>query len=67
MEDYELCRRLRRRGRIKLVSSPVTTSDRRWQKQGVVRTTLTNQMCLAAFHAGVAPAAIAEYFYYRRQ
>jgi hypothetical protein len=66
MEDYELCRRLRRRGRIQLTSQSVATSARRWKKKGVLKTTLTNQACIAAFHAGVSPQTIAERIYYRK-
>ncbi len=65
LEDYDLCRRIRREGRIALADEAVITSNRRWRKLGVVRTTAINQMCLAAFHLGVSPAAIAR-FYRRR-
>ena len=55
MEDYELIRRLRRIGRIRIAPVAVRTSARRWQKLGVVRATLTNQLCLIAFRLGVSP------------
>ncbi len=40
MEDVELSRRLRRCGRLTLVPATVTTSTRRFQKHGVLRTYL---------------------------
>ena len=43
MEDFELIRRLRRRGRIALAHSAVLTSGRRWKELGIIRTTLVNQ------------------------
>jgi hypothetical protein len=66
MEDYELCRRLKRIGRIGLASAPATTSGRRWQDLGVMKTTLVNQCCIAAFRLGVSPERVARYYYGRR-
>jgi rSAM/selenodomain-associated transferase 2 len=59
MEDYDLMRRLRRRGRIEVDGAAVLTSARRWERQGVFRTTLRNQLCIAAWHLGVSPARLA--------
>ncbi|MDY6992856.1 MAG: glycosyltransferase, partial [Pseudomonadota bacterium] len=39
-----LIRRLQRRGKIETLPMPVVTSPRRWQKLGVLRTTLINQL-----------------------
>jgi rSAM/selenodomain-associated transferase 2 len=38
MEEFELCRRLRRLGRLVLADATVSTSTRRFQKHGVLRT-----------------------------
>ncbi|HIG31694.1 MAG TPA: glycosyltransferase [Verrucomicrobiales bacterium] len=38
MEDLELCRLLKSKGRMILVSNPVTTSARRFQDQGILKT-----------------------------
>lgn len=62
MEDYELCRRLRRRGRIRLAPASMVVSARRWQKLGLVRTTLVNQLCVAAFHLGASPERLARWY-----
>jgi len=61
MEDYVLIRRLRRIGRIEIVPATVVTSARRWIEQGVLRTTLFNQVCIAAYWLGVSPARIARW------
>lgn len=61
MEDLELTRRLRKLGRIGIVPEAVRTSARRWEERGVWRTTLVNQLCLAAYVAGVAPDRIADW------
>lgn len=46
MEDIGLVRRLKKLGRVRIAATPVTTSARRWQKFGLVRTTLMNQILL---------------------
>ena len=62
MEDFELIRKLRRRGRISLASSSVTTSARRWEALGPVRTTLVNQIVVLAYLAGVEPSQLASWY-----
>jgi hypothetical protein len=62
MEDYEIVRRLRRRGKIVTVPGPVTTSARRWIRHGILRTTLTNQFIIMAYHLGVSPERLARWY-----
>jgi rSAM/selenodomain-associated transferase 2/rSAM/selenodomain-associated transferase 1 len=62
MEDYELCRRLRRTGCVTLASLAVSTSARRWLALGITRTTLVNQLCIAGFLVGVPPAVLARLY-----
>lgn len=59
MEDFALVRRLRRLGRIAMADAAVRTSARRWLKNGLWRTTLLNQACLAAYCAGISVDRIA--------
>lgn len=54
MEDYVLLERLRSRGRVRMARGVVRTSDRRWRRQGVLRTTLRNQWVLLTYHLGCA-------------
>jgi rSAM/selenodomain-associated transferase 2 len=63
MEEVELIRRLRRHGRIGTAPVPVVTSARRWQKRGLWKTTLLNQVCLAAYYLGVSPVCIHGWYY----
>ncbi len=65
MEDFELMLGLRRQGRIMIVPAPVVTSGRRWQKLGVVKTTLINQLIIAGYFLGVPPAQLVRW--YRRK
>lgn len=53
MEDFELIQRLKRLGKIAIVPAPVLTSGRRWEKLGVVKTTLINQVIIAGYFLGV--------------
>jgi hypothetical protein len=62
MEDFELMRQLRRKGRIVILPTPVLTSPRRWLKQGVCRTTLKNQIAIIAYLLGVSPAKIVAWY-----
>lgn len=62
MEDFELVNQLRRRGKIALVPAAVTTSGRRWQKLGVLRTTLINQIIIIAYLLGISPSRLANWY-----
>ena len=67
MEDFELMRRLKRYGKIAIAPAPVVTSGRRWQKLGVVRTTLINQLIIIGYFLGVPPARLARWYRQRRK
>lgn len=66
MEDFELVRRLRRLGRVAIAPTAVQTSGRRWQKLGVVKTTLINQTVIAGYLLGVSPDRLASWYRQRR-
>jgi len=58
LEDFELVRRLKRKGRIHTASYPAITSARRWMAGGVWKTTLSHQLIVAAYYLGVSPTLI---------
>lgn len=58
MEDFELIRRMKRQGRIMIVPAPVMTSGRRWQKLGVVKTTMINQLIITGYFLGIPPSQL---------
>jgi rSAM/selenodomain-associated transferase 2 len=62
MEDFELIRRLRRRGRIAIVPAPVVTSARRWKTLGILKTTLLNQGIILAYCWGVSPTTLVRWY-----
>ena len=59
MEDYELVRRLERRGRTASLPGPALTSPRRWRALGWWRTGLVWTLIRWAFIAGVPPQRLA--------
>ena len=62
MEDFELVRRLKRRGRIALAPGRALTSNRRWLRLGALKTWLINQAIIAAYYAGVPPQRLAAWY-----
>ncbi|MCL1463987.1 TIGR04283 family arsenosugar biosynthesis glycosyltransferase [Argonema galeatum] len=65
MEDFVFIRRLRELGKIEIVPVPVLTSGRRWQKLGVLKTTLINQIMIIGYFLGISPKKLARF--YRRK
>ena len=63
MEDFELIRRLRKKGSIIILPVPVFTSARRWQNFGIVKTTVINQLVIAAYVMGIAPEKIVRWYH----
>ncbi len=63
MEDFEMARRARRHGRIAISPLEAVTSARRWERVGVVRATLLNQLFLLAYLLGMPPRRMAEWYY----
>ncbi len=55
MEEHELCRRLRREGRLVLAGTTVTTSARRFRERGVLRTYWRMAVTNLGWHLGVSP------------
>ena len=62
MEDVDLVRRLRRRGRLVWIADPVRISDRRWRANGVVRTTAVNLAAAGLYRMGVSPRRIRRWY-----
>ncbi len=67
MEDLEFVRRLRTRTQLYLSSHFVRTSARRWERNGILRTTLTNQLYRIAYDLGCPPQTLVQHYYRRRK
>jgi rSAM/selenodomain-associated transferase 2 len=64
MEDIALSSRLRRVSRPAYVCAHVTTSARRWQKQGILRTVFLMWRLRLAYFLGADPAHLARQYGY---
>ncbi|HXJ75192.1 MAG TPA: TIGR04283 family arsenosugar biosynthesis glycosyltransferase, partial [Candidatus Dormibacteraeota bacterium] len=62
MEDFELCRRLRKRGRLALADATVITSARRFRKLGVIRTYFRMWWVTWLYRFGVSPRHLKELY-----
>ncbi|MGA8832530.1 MAG: TIGR04283 family arsenosugar biosynthesis glycosyltransferase [Desulfomonilaceae bacterium] len=62
MEDFELMRRLRKRGRINIAPEVVFTSARRWKDRGIWATTATNQVLIIAYLLGISPKLLVRFY-----
>lgn len=65
MEDFELVRRLKRRGKIEILPESVQTSPRRWLNYGIFRTWLLNQVIIIAYYLGISLRRLSRW--YRRE
>lgn len=62
MDDFDLVRRLRRRGRVVTVPDCVVTSARRWRRLGILRTMLRNQAMILGYWLGVSPERLVRFY-----
>jgi rSAM/selenodomain-associated transferase 2 len=59
MEDVAMILRLRRYTRVRSLPAAITTSGRRYRRDGVVRTWLKHTVLITLYRAGVSPARLA--------
>lgn len=62
MEDYVFIRKIQKEGKIIILPERATTSARRWQNIGVMRTTLINQAIVCGYSLGVHPTTLARWY-----
>ncbi len=62
MEDFELIRRLQKKGDVMTIFEPVVTSPRRWLNHGILKTTLINQLIVLSYYMGLSPETIARLY-----
>jgi rSAM/selenodomain-associated transferase 2 len=65
MEDIELCRRLKRHGRLAAIRSRVTTSARKWEREGALRTMALMWALRFLYMVGVPPTRLHRWYYHR--
>jgi rSAM/selenodomain-associated transferase 2 len=63
MEDIEIMQRIKKRkGKICIIGRAVRTSPRRWEKEGIVYTTLRNWLILSLYLFGVRPENLIRFY-----
>jgi len=62
MEDFQLIRTLKKQGKIRLATASVLTSARRWQRLGVIQTTLINQIIIIGYFLGIPPSQLKQWY-----
>lgn len=62
MEDLELVKRLKRKGRIMILPSYVQSSARRYQKDGTLKRVIINKMVFFGYFLGVSPEKLSRWY-----
>ena len=62
MEDFQLMRKLKKKGRIEILPLNATTSARRWERLGVLKTTIINQAIIIGYLFGINPEKLADWY-----
>jgi len=63
MEDVEFMQRIKKRkGKIRIIGRAVLTSPRRWEKDGIVYTTVRNWILLSLYLCGVKPESLVRFY-----
>lgn len=62
LEDVMLIKAMRTRGKIAIIDHQVNTSGRRWKRDGVIQTTLTNRLIMLGFLLGVSPERLQHWY-----
>jgi rSAM/selenodomain-associated transferase 2 len=63
MEDIEIMRRLRRAGhRIVILPDKISTSARRWEKDGICFTSIRNLIISTLYYLGVSPERLKRFY-----
>jgi hypothetical protein len=64
MEDIDLMWRIKKDNkRIHILKDRVSTSPRRWERDGILFTTLRNRVLAGLYYLGVSPERLAKYYW----
>lgn len=62
MEDVEIQKRLREKGKFRKLDIPVTTSARRFTRDGTIKQMIMNVLLVGLFKLGVAPQKLKRFY-----
>ena len=63
MEDIAICKLARRRARPVIIDTAITSSSRRWQENGIIKTVLLMWSLRLAFWLGIDPQRLHKIYY----
>ncbi|MCL5022593.1 MAG: TIGR04283 family arsenosugar biosynthesis glycosyltransferase [Nitrospirae bacterium] len=63
MEDVDLIEKMKRKGRVVILRRKAYTSERRWERRGLLRTAAMNQLIMALYRLGRDPRKLARMYY----
>lgn len=66
MEDLDLVRRMKKEGQIRILPQRILTSSRRWEKEGLLYTTLRNWTLVLLYSVGVPPNKLYKWYQHIR-
>ena len=67
MEDVDFVRRMKKIGPLAVVPEAITTSARKYQKEGTLRTTMRNKLIFFGYSLGIPPERLHRYYYSRSE
>jgi len=68
MEDFELMRRIKKeKGEIVILPTPVITSDRRWNQEGLFYTALRDSIIIFLYWCGIPAEKLAKFYPWGKQ
>lgn len=62
-EDIDLCRRLKKHGKMKIIKSPVLTSARHYEKYGILKCVYLNLYLTFLYYRGAAEEKLRDMYY----
>ena len=62
MEDFIFMQKIKKKGKVIILSECALTSARRWQQMGITRTTLINQLIVCGHFIGIPSAILAGWY-----
>lgn len=63
MEDFNFIQKAKRYGKILIADSAVITSPRRWQKLGIIKTTVINQLIIIGYYLKISPERLRKFYH----
>jgi rSAM/selenodomain-associated transferase 2 len=62
MEDLDLCRRMKRVGKVAILPQRISTSTKRWTEEGILYNIVRNWCLQVAWLLGASPTALARFY-----